>query len=65
MSFSSAKEDRCRRSMLRQPTKGCGPEGAGRVHLELQYTPPSSAWDDVQINSRDVAQPGRAHPWGG
>jgi hypothetical protein len=37
----------------------------GRVHLGLQDTPPSPAWDDVQTNSRDVAQPGRAHPWGG
>src|SRR4030088_1326852 len=44
MSFSLARVDRCRRSMLRQATRGCGLKRAGRVHLELQYTPPSPAW---------------------
>ena len=29
---------------MRQATRGCGLKRAGRVHLELQYTPPSPAW---------------------
>jgi hypothetical protein len=36
-----------------------------RVHLMLQDTLPLSAPDNVRNRSRDVAQPGRAHPWGG
>jgi hypothetical protein len=62
MSFSLAKVVRCRRSMSRLLTSALSGEllamicaclsdaadGAGRVHLGLQYTPPSPAWADVQ-----------------
>jgi hypothetical protein len=70
MIFSLARVDRCRRNMWRLLTRLARlwgqPQGRpGRVHLKLQETPPSPARADVQTNSRDVAQPGRAHPWGG
>jgi hypothetical protein len=34
--------------MLRQATRVTGSKQVSRVHLELQYTPPSPAWDDAQ-----------------
>ena len=35
-----------------------------RVHLTLQVPLPLPAWA-TRERSRDVAQPGSAHPWGG
>ena len=45
MNFSLAKVDRCRRSMLRRAIRKMGRQSEfARVHLRLQYTPPSPAW---------------------
>ena len=41
---------------------------AARVHLTLADTPAAALLDEsggARNTSRDVAQPGRAHPWGG
>src|SRR5580693_548167 len=48
MSFSSARVVRCRRNMLLRAIKDRAEKRASRVHLGLQYTPPSPAWDDAQ-----------------
>ena len=52
------------RRPTRQDTGRSAPAGLARVHLELQDTPPSPSWA-MRKHSRDVAQPVRAHPWGG
>jgi hypothetical protein len=41
-------------------------ERAGtNVHLEMQDYPSAARLGGGSNESRDVAQPGRAHPWGG
>ncbi|MCU1247868.1 MAG: hypothetical protein JWQ49_897 [Edaphobacter sp.] len=65
MSFSLGKVDRCRRSMLLQVTSGWGPKAGRSCTLRTAIYPAIARLGDVQNNSRDVAQPGRAHPWGG
>ncbi len=56
-------------ALIPQLPHGASAIRSPRVHWELQVplpsAPGSSAALDARNTSRDVAQPGRAHPWGG
>jgi hypothetical protein len=66
MSFSLARVVRCQRNMLLLATKVWVTAEAGlSCTLRTAGYPAVSRLADAQTNSRDVAQPGRAHPWGG
>ena len=54
----------CLRNTWPRPARQWHEGVRGSCTLRSVITPPPPAWTAAQ-SSRDVAQPGRAHPWGG